>query len=198
MFTRLILAGTTLVLGLASCGGTPTVKAATPAEKSAITSNLQDITAKIQSLNLSVKAKNVTAQAVDGSVTVTCDTGSLTLSYAGNTSSPGTGTMSLKGASCGKGDVTLSDVNLNLKYNGDFLIEAGNVSFGFVYDGTMSYKDASQNLRVKYTNLRYDVNISSSTVGETTKYTSTVTLNGTVSVNDSFVTYENEVLKKTL
>ena len=185
-----------MIFTLAACGTTPTVKAATPAEKKAITANVANITAKLQGLNLTSKASGLSAQAVNGSVTVDCDTGSLTLSYSNATvNTTSSGSINLKSASCTKGDVTFSDVDLTLKYDGSFTTT--NASFMFVYDGGITYKDAKQTANVKFTNMSYDSKFSSETVAGKTKYTFTTTLNGTVSANDSFVTYENEVFSKT-
>ena len=185
-----------MIFTLAACGTTPTVKAATPAEKKAITANVANITAKLQGLNLTSKASGLSAQAVNGSVTVDCDTGSLTLSYSNATANTtSSGSINLKSASCTKGDVTFSDVDLTLKYDGSFTTT--NASFMFVYDGGITYKDAKQTANVKFTNMSYDSKFSSETVAGKTKYTFTTTLNGTVSANDSFVTYENEVFSKT-
>ena len=185
-----------MIFTLAACGTTPTVKAATPAEKKAITANVANITAKLQGLNLTSKASGLSAQAVNGSVTVDCDTGSLTLSYSSDTAnSTSSGAMNLKSASCTKADVTLSNLDLTLKYDGVFTTT--NASFKFVYDGALTYKDAKETVNVKFTNMTYDSKFSSETVNGKTKYTFTTTLNGTVSANDSFVTYENEVVTQT-
>jgi hypothetical protein len=192
MNKRILLAGSSLIFALAACGTTPTVKVATPAEKKAITANVANITAKLQGLNLTSKAGTLSAQAVNGSITVDCDTGSLTLSYSGDTANTtSSGSMNLKSVSCSKGDVTFSDVDLTLKYDGVF--STTKASFKFVYDGAMTYKDAKQTVNVKFTNMTYDSKFSSEIVAGKTKYTFTTTLNGTVNANDSFVTYENEV-----
>jgi hypothetical protein len=195
MNKRFLLAGSSLIFVLAACGGTPQVKAATPAEKKAITANVANVTTKLQGLNLTSKASTLAAQAVNGSVTVDCDTGSLTLSFSSDTNTAATassGSMNLKSASCTEGDVTLSNVDLTLKYNGSF--SSTNASFKFVYDGAITYKDAKETINLKFTNMIYDSKFSSETVAGKTKYTFTTTLNGTVSANDSFVTYENEVV----
>jgi hypothetical protein len=195
MKTRMLMAGTVMVFALAACGTTPTVKAATPDEKKAITANVQNITAKLQGLNLTSKASTLSAQAVNGSVTVNCDIGSLTLSFSSDTANTtSSGSMNLKSASCSKGDVMFSNADLTLKYDGSF--SSTNASFKFVYDGAMTYKDAKQTVNVKFTNMTYDSKFSSETVAGKTKYTFTTTLNGTVSANDSFVTYENEVFSQ--
>jgi hypothetical protein len=196
MFTRLILAGTTLVLGLASCGGTPTVKAATPAEKSEITSTIDEVTAKIKSLNLSLKSQNLAAQATTGSVKVDCDTGSLTLSFKKDAN--GVDTLNLKSARCIKGDVTFSDMDVDVRFNLDY--EPGTLTFSLFYDGALTYKNAKKTLNIKYTKLQFDAKATSETVDGVTKNVQTSTINGTISINDSFVTYENEVtvISKTL
>jgi hypothetical protein len=196
MKKRMLMIGSSLIFVLTACGGTPQVKAATPEEKKAITANVANITAKLQSLNLTSKASTLSAQATNGSITVDCDTGNLTLSFSTDTAnSTSSGSMNLKGASCTKGDVTFSDVDLTLKYDGVFTTT--NASFKFVYDGAMTYKDAKQTVNVKFTNMTYDSKFSSEIVAGKTKYTFTTTLNGTVSANDSFVTYENEVFSQT-
>jgi hypothetical protein len=92
------------------------------------------------------------------------------------------------------GDVTLSNVDLTLKYDGSFT--TANASFKFVYDGAITYKDAKETINLKFTNMVYDSKFSSESVAGKTTYTFTTTLNGTVSANDSFVTYENEVFSK--
>ena len=196
MKKRMLMAGATMMFALAACGTSPTVKAATPAEKKAITANVANITAKLQGLNLTSKAGTLSAQATNGSIKVDCDTGSLTLSFSTDTAnSTSSGSMNLKSASCTKGDVTFSDLDLTLKYDGVFT--STNASFKFVYDGAMIYKDAKQTVNVKFTNMTYDSKFSSETVAGKTKYTFTTTLKGTVSANDSFVTYENEVFSQT-
>jgi hypothetical protein len=196
MKKRMLMAGSSLIFVLAACGGTPQVKTATPAEKKAITTNVANVTSKLQSLNLTSKAGTLSAQATSGSITVDCDTGSLTLSFSSDTAnSASSGSMNLKSANCTEGDVTLSDVDLTLKYDGTFTTT--NASFKFVYDGAITYKDAKETIKLKFTNMSYDSKFSSSTVAGKTTYTFTTTLNGTVSANDSFVTYENEVLSQT-
>jgi hypothetical protein len=92
------------------------------------------------------------------------------------------------------GDVTLSNVDLTLKYDGFFT--TANASFKFVYDGAITYKDAKETINLKFTNMTYDSKFLSETMTGKTTYTFTTTLNGTVSANDSFVTYENEVFSK--
>jgi hypothetical protein len=195
MKKRFLLAGSSLIFVLVACGTTPSLKAATPAEKKSITANVANITAKLQGLNLTSKTGTLSAQAVNGSVTVNCDTGSLTLSFNNNTANTtSSGTMNLKSASCTKGDVTFSNVDLTLKYDGSFTTT--NASFKFFYDGAITYKDAKQTVNVNFTNMTYDSKFSSETVAGKTKYTFTTTLNGMVSANDSFVNYENEVFSQ--
>ena len=181
MNKRFLLAGSSLIFVLAACGGTPQVKAATAAEKKAITANVATVTTKLQGLNLTSKASILAAQAVNGSVTVDCDTGSLTLSFSSDTNTAATassGSINLKSASCTEGDVTLSNVDLTLKYDGSFT--ATNASFKFVYDGAITYKDAKETINLKFTNMIYDSKFSSETVAGKTTYTFTTTLNGTV------------------
>jgi hypothetical protein len=195
MNKRFLLAGSSLIFVLAACGTTPSLKAATPVEKKAITANVANITAKLQGLNLTSKVGTLSAQATNGSITVNCDTGSLTLSFSNDTANTtSSGSMNLKGVSCTKGDVTFSNVDLTLKYDGSFTTT--NASFKFVYDGAITYKDAKQTVNVNFTNMTYDSKFSSETVAGKTKYTFTTTLNGTVSANDSFVNYENEVFSQ--
>jgi hypothetical protein len=195
MKKRFLLAGSSLIFVLAACGGTPQVKAATLAEKKAITTNVANVTAKLQALNLPSKASTLAAQAANGSVTVNCDIGSLTLSFSSDTNSAATassGSMNLKSTSCTEDDVTLSNVDLTLKYDGAFTTT--NASFKFVYDGAITFKDPKETINLKFTNMTYDSKFSSETVAGKTTYTFTSTLNGTVSANDSFVTYQNEVV----
>jgi hypothetical protein len=197
MKKRMLMAGSSLIFMLAACGGTPQVKAATPAEKKAITANVANVTTKLQGLNLTSRASTLAAQAVNGSITVDCDTGSLTLSFSSDTNTANTastGSMNLKSTSCTEGGVTLSNMDLTLKYDGS--LTTTNASFKFVYDGAITYKDAKETINLKFTNMIYDSKFSSETVVGKTTYTFTTTLNGTVSANDSFVTYENEVFSK--
>ena len=196
------MAGMALFVGLASCGSTPgvqpTVQAATPEQKMATTASISKITSKLQSLNVMAKsslAAQATTGSTSGSVTVPCDQGSVAYTFSSDSSTGtgtagGTGSVSLKSASCKKGDVTISDMDLNLKFEGS--LTRTDAAFKFVYDGGLTYKDATETVKIKFTNLSYDVKVTSSTVGGSTKLTVTSTINGTVTANDSFVTYNNE------
>jgi hypothetical protein len=198
MKKRNLMAGMALIVGLASCGSTPSVQAATPEQKLAATASITKITNKLQSFGLTAKsalAAQAATGSVSGSVTVPCDQGSITYTFssdsstgAGSTGS--SGGMALKSASCTKGDVTISDMDLNLKFEG--ALTQSNAAFKFVYDGGLTFKDSTETTKIKFANLSYDVKVSSTTSGTSTTLTITSTINGTVTANDSFVTYSNE------
>jgi hypothetical protein len=198
MKKRTLMAGMALIVGLASCGSTPGVQAATPEQKKATTASISKITTKLQGFGLTAKsamAAQASSGSTTGSFTVPCDQGSITYTFNSDSStgagtSGGTGSMTLKSTSCKQADVTISDMDLNLKFEGS--LTQTNASFKFVYDGGLTYKDASETTRIKFTNLSYDVKVSSSTSGGSTTLTFTTTINGTVTANDSFVTYTNE------
>jgi hypothetical protein len=97
--------------------------------------------------------------------------------------------MKLESASCASNDITMSDVNLRLKYDGEF--RKTNIAFKATFDGTMIVKDTKQTARFTFNNLRYDSKLIAEPAGTKTKFTTT-TINGSVNVNDSFVMYTNE------
>jgi hypothetical protein len=191
-----MLAGGALVLSLASCGTTPAVKAATPQEKAAATASIAKLSTQLQSLNLAGKASSkLAATAVNGSLEFDCPQGGkATLTYGTDSSSTAgtyTGTMKLESASCASNDITMSDVSLTLKYDGEF--GKTNITVKTTFDGALTIKDSKQTAKFTFTNLTYDSKLTAEPAGTKTKYTATTTINGTVNVNDSFVTYTNEV-----
>jgi hypothetical protein len=200
MKTQTFLAGSALVLSLASCGTTPAVKAATPQEKAAATASIGKLSMQLQSLNLAGKASSkLAATAVNGSLEFDCPQGGkATLTYgtdsshsdSGSTTGTYTGTMKLESASCASNDITMSDVNLTLKYDGEF--GKTNITVKTTFDGALTIKDSKQTAKFTFSNLTYDSKLSAEPAGTKTKYTATTTINGTVNVNDSFVTYTNE------
>jgi hypothetical protein len=195
MKTRMLLAGSSLIFVLAACGGTPQAKTATPQEKAAATASIGKLSAQLQSMNLAGKAsQKLAATAVNGSLEFDCPQGGkATLTYGTDSSSTVgtyTGTMKLESISCASNDITISDVNLNLKYDGEF--GKTNLAFKTTFDGAVTIKDTKQTAKFTFSNLTYDSKLTIEPVGTKNKYTATTTINGTMNVNDSFVTYTNE------
>ena len=215
MKKRISLAGGALVLSLASCGSTPGVKTATPQEKAAATASIGKLSTQLQSLNLAGKASNkLAATAVNGSLEFDCpQAGKATLTFSTDSSTDSsstdpsstdssstagtyTGTMKLESASCASNDITMSDVNLTLKYDGEF--GKTNITLKTTFDGGLTIKDSKQTAKFSLNNLIYDSKLTAEAAGTKTKYTATTTINGTVNINDSFVTYSNEVSSKSI
>ena len=195
MKKRMLMAGSSLIFVLA-CGGTPALKAATPQEKAAATTSIGRLSTQLQSLNLAGKASNkLAATAVNGSLEFDCPQGGkATLTFSTDSSSTtGTyiGTMKLESASCASHDITMSDVNLMLKYDGEF--SKTNITFKTTFDGAVTISDTKQTAKFTFNNLTHDSKLTAEPAGGKTKYTATTTINGTVNVNDSFVAYTNEV-----
>jgi hypothetical protein len=195
MKTQRLLAGGALVLSLASCGTTPAVKASTQQEKAAATASIGKLSTQLQSLNLAGKASSkLAATAVNGSLEFDCPQGGkATLTFSTDSSSTVgtyTGTMKLESASCASNDITMSDVNLTLKYDGEF--GKTNLAFKTTFDGAVTIQDTKQTAKFTFNNLTYNSKLTIEPVGSKNKYTATTTINGTVNFNDSFVTYTNE------
>jgi hypothetical protein len=195
MKKRFLMAGSSLIFVLAACGGTPQAKTATPQEKAAATASIAKLSMQLQSLNLAGKASSkLAATAVNGSLEFDCPQGGkATLTYGSDSSSTaGTyiGTMKLESARCASNDITMSDVNLMLKYDGEF--GKTDLTFKTTFDGAVTIKDTKQTAKFTFNNLTYDSKLTAEPAGTKTKYTATTTINGTVNVNDSFVTYTNE------
>jgi hypothetical protein len=196
MKKRILLASSSLIFVLAACGGTPQLKTATPQEKASATASIGKLSTQLQSMNLAGKAsQKLAATAVNGSLEFDCPQGGkATLTYGTDSSSTVgtyTGTMKLESVSCASNDITMSDVNLNVKYDGEF--GKTDLAFKTTFDGAVTIKDTKQTAKFTFNNLTYDSKLTAEPAGMKTKYTATTTINGTVNVNDSFVTYTNEV-----
>jgi hypothetical protein len=201
MKKRMLMAGSSLIFVLAACGGTPQLKIATPQEKASATANIGKLSTQLQSLNLAGKASSkLAATAVNGSLEFDCPQGGkATLTFSsdstgGTATGTFTGTMKLESASCVSGDITLTDVNLTLKYDGGY--GTGNFTFKTIYDGGVTIKDAKDTIKLTFTNMTYDSKITTEKLANgKTKYDFSTTINGTSTANDNFITYTNEVAK---
>jgi hypothetical protein len=198
MKKRMLLTSVALILGLASCGRTPTVNATAPAtqqQKQAVTARVDKVTSKLRSLNFVKPASSLstTAQAT-GSFTYDCDQGSITYSFntKGDTGT-NSSSLNLKSTTCTLGDTTFSTMDLNLTV--DSMSSATDLSFQVGYNGGLTVKDAKETTKIGFENVMYDLKITK--VNETT-YQYAYTINGTVTANDSFVKYENDTRTETI